>query len=600
MNFGSGRIRLGLGSLAASPLPSSKESRSNVLRPSIVFLLSMLAFSLTPPSSGYAATLTVCNNGCGYNTIAAAVSAASAGDTISITDGGHTESKITVDRSLTIQGQGASNTTIDGGSAIYGSAAGSVFVVNSSVTAKIQDLTISGGQACNYPFVSSGGGVLNYGTVTITNSTLSGNAACDTGGGIATLGGTLTVNNSTIADNFAITGGGIGNILGGIVTISNSTLSRNRVQDRGGAFYQYSSTATISNSTFSGNFSGSTGGGLENSPYGSLTMINSTISGNSAGNVGGGVFNYGTTLMISFTTIAGNSAPAYSGNYGEFWEDPNATDKFYGFSPIIKNSIVGLVPNLGALALNAPGTTETMALLPGSANIDAAVDCTDAFGNPVTTDQRGVPRPQGPACDVGAYEYGYTLPDTTPPAISLVAPTATTYLLNKSIVASYTCTDPDDAVSLCSGTVASGANIDTASVGVKTFTVNTADSHSNSVSQSVNYNVAYNICTDYDTSHSKKSGSTVPIKLTICDVSGANQSDSTIVLHATAVIMVSNSDTEPLVDSGNANPDDDFRFIAGPEYIFNLSTSGYPAGKFALQFTVSGDPTTHSALFQLK
>ncbi len=155
-------------------------------------------------------------------------------------------------------------------------------------------------------------------------------------------------------------------------------------------------------------------------------------------------------------------------------------------------------------------------------------------------------------------------------------------------------------MSLCSGTVPNGSAIDTASVGVKTFTVNAADSNSNSVSQSVNYNIAYNICTDYDTSHSKKSGSTVPIKLKICDANGSNNSASSIVLHAMGVIMVSNNASEPLVDSGNANPDDDFRFITGPEYIFNLSTSGYPAGTFALQFTVSGDPTTHSALFQLK
>jgi hypothetical protein len=45
--------------------------------------------------------------------------------------------------------------------------------------------------------------------------------------------------------------------------------------------------------------------------------------------------------------------------------------------------------NLGPLALNAPGTTETLALLLGSVAINAAPDCTDVLGNPVTTDQRG-------------------------------------------------------------------------------------------------------------------------------------------------------------------------------------------------------------------
>jgi hypothetical protein len=52
--------------------------------------------------------------------------------------------------------------------------------------------------------------------------------------------------------------------------------------------------------------------------------------------------------------------------------------------------------------------------------------------------------------------------DATPLTISIVAPTATTYLLNQAVAASYTCTDPDDAVTLCAGPVADGANIDTA------------------------------------------------------------------------------------------------------------------------------------------
>ena len=60
--------------------------------------------------------------------------------------------------------------------------------------------------------------------------------------------------------------------------------------------------------------------------------------------------------------------------------------------------------NLGPLSLNAPGSTKTHALLSGSVAIDAASDCTDFFNDPVTTDQRGVSRPQGMACDIGAYE----------------------------------------------------------------------------------------------------------------------------------------------------------------------------------------------------
>jgi hypothetical protein len=54
------------------------------------------------------------------------------------------------------------------------------------------------------------------------------------------------------------------------------------------------------------------------------------------------------------------------------------------------------------------GSTQTFALLPGSPAIDAAGDCTP-YLNP-DEDQRGVARPQGSACDIGAFEsQGFTL-----------------------------------------------------------------------------------------------------------------------------------------------------------------------------------------------
>ncbi|HXP85894.1 MAG TPA: choice-of-anchor Q domain-containing protein [Bryobacteraceae bacterium] len=55
---------------------------------------------------------------------------------------------------------------------------------------------------------------------------------------------------------------------------------------------------------------------------------------------------------------------------------------------------------------NNGGPTPTIALLPTSPAVDAipVSACTDFAGNPVKTDQRGVPRPQGRACDIGAFE----------------------------------------------------------------------------------------------------------------------------------------------------------------------------------------------------
>jgi hypothetical protein len=58
----------------------------------------------------------------------------------------------------------------------------------------------------------------------------------------------------------------------------------------------------------------------------------------------------------------------------------------------------GVNPRLGPLADNG-GPTATLALPPRSPAIDAGNDATCP-----SADQRGVPRPQGPHCDIGAFE----------------------------------------------------------------------------------------------------------------------------------------------------------------------------------------------------
>jgi hypothetical protein len=177
----------------------------------------------------------------------------------------------------------------------------------------------------------------------------------------------------------------------------------------------------ISRSTVSSNHSGKWGGGIFNHRLiftAILTMSNSTVSLNSSSGVGDGISNFGGELTISSSTIAGNN------NNGEGLEQLGTA---YVKNSIIENCInhviaagvnfdPGVFPScpeitpvtaeqlrLGPLADN-DGLTWTRRLLPGSIATDAAADCTDAFGKPVVTDQRGVPRRQGPACDVGACE----------------------------------------------------------------------------------------------------------------------------------------------------------------------------------------------------
>jgi probable HAF family extracellular repeat protein len=189
--------------------------------------------------------------------------------------------------------------------------------------------------------------------------------------------------------------------------------------------------------------------------------------------------------------------------------------------------------------------------------------------------------------------------DKLAPSITLDVPAAATYVLNQAVAASFTCADGGSGVAACEGPVANGANIDTATAGVRTFAVQAADAVGNSATSSRNYTVAYGVCVQYDQSKAHKAGSTVPIKVQLCDANGANVSSPGIALMATGVYLVSNSAPGSLEDSGNANPDYQFRFDTD-RYIFNLSLKGFSQGTYALTFTAGADPTTHAVRFQVK
>jgi hypothetical protein len=77
-------------------------------------------------------------------------------------------------------------------------------------------------------------------------------------------------------------------------------------------------------------------------------------------------------------------------------------------SALSPGSIPNMNPGLAATLADNGGLTPTIALLEGSPAIDAipVPDCTDQQGNKITTDQRGFGRPAGPACDIGAFEFG--------------------------------------------------------------------------------------------------------------------------------------------------------------------------------------------------
>ena len=104
----------------------------------------------------------------------------------------------------------------------------------------------------------------------------------------------------------------------------------------------------------------------------------------------------------------------------------------------------------------------------------------------------------------------------------------------------------------------------------------------------------------YDQTKSHKSGSIVPIRLQLTNAAGANVSSASLAVTAIGTTLVSTNAAGVLEDAGHSNPDFDFRYDKGLSgYVFNLKTTGYAPGTYALAFRVTGDPTAHTVQFRI-
>ena len=327
-------------------------------------------------------------------TIGHAISLSSSGDSINVAAATYTEN-LNMAFDLTISGSAARTTIIDGGSK-----AAVVTISNAGAHVNLSQLTIRNGSGLSH----GGGGIYNAGTLKITNITVSGNTSNDNivtigglGGGIYN-SGTLAVVQTTVSGNTVTRfrmgaipyGGGIYNT--GKLTITNSTVASNQAFDNwpsgtpyGGGIANAGGTVMISSSTISGNSA------LIHTPFGT------------AGTYGGGIYNNGTsTPKLQNSIVANNTLGA----------NCNGTVNSLGYNLSSDNSCnfngpgdqKNINPKLGALSNNG-GPAQTMALLAGSPAMNAGnpSGCTDGAANELTTDQRGAPRPN--PCDIGAYNH---------------------------------------------------------------------------------------------------------------------------------------------------------------------------------------------------
>jgi CSLREA domain-containing protein len=327
------------------------------------------------------------------------------------------------------------------------------------------------------PYVGHGGGIYNRGTLTLNQTAVTANSIQSSGGGFGNFGagifndvsGRLTLNQSTVSNNnsfggFNNFGGGIYNWSGtleltestvsynsanttgsngaggGVVIdgqngpasgrIVRSTVSYNRANAFGstGGIGAVGTPATLDiiNSTIAGNFGSNDGGGVIGTGGATVHVSYSTIAGNQAGNHGGGLLeNGGAHVDVESTVIADNTA----GTGGDCYIESPSLFASLGYNlianttgcnyPPAASDLLNMAALLGPLTDNG-GNTYTYALLSGSPAIDAIPEGSNGCGTDITTDQRGVSRPQGVGCDVGAFEVeaGFTFGGFFPPVVN--------------------------------------------------------------------------------------------------------------------------------------------------------------------------------------
>lgn len=372
----------------------------------VLAVVLILAAVLFVPATSLAAQQVVTSTAdSGPGSLRQAIADATAGDTIvfSLTLPAviTTDSTLTIDKNLTIAGPGPSLLTVrrNAAAAPFG-----VFI-NNHVVSSLSGLTISGGAAtASYGAGSTGGGILNYGDLTVSKAVLTDNTGTYGGGIWTDYYGNVTFIDSTITTNRSDGGYGGGGIFiccdGGSVTLIRSTVSGNS----GGSptamaiysgYLGTTSAVRIQNSTIDGTIT-------NEASDADVVIDSSTITSDEPRALIGDW--YGTLASLRYRNSIFRGAtgvPVFFGIAGSTSLGYNIfSDETYSLTQATDHPSTD--PKLGPLQNNG-GPTFTRALLVGSPAIDAG-DCARSDGTMITSDQRGILRPRGNACDIGAFE----------------------------------------------------------------------------------------------------------------------------------------------------------------------------------------------------
>jgi len=288
-----------------------------------------------------------------------------------------------------------------------------------SIDGSAGSITIDGQKSVRAFQVS--GGTVSFSNIFVTNV----DATNSEGAGFLITAGTVALSNVIVANAHAQNDAAVRN-LGGTVTVNDSAFENNTANNNAGAIGNYA-TMTVRSSTFTGNIAYYEGGAIADA--GTMTLANSTFYANTGQQQGGALVNVGGQFTIVNSTVAGNAALYGSAlaNVSSLGQVTIKNSIFAGSGPLCSNTGAALVVTtsfaqdascpgftkataahlaLGSLG-SYGGSTETIPLLPWSTAINAGNNTVCSSSVVGLVDQRGVTRPMGPACDLGAFELVY-------------------------------------------------------------------------------------------------------------------------------------------------------------------------------------------------